>query len=38
MAEARPEHFVITLLRHPTRLRRVPGTTADPLVEPSAEG
>ena len=27
---------VITLLRHPTRLRRVPGQPGDPIVEPGA--
>ena len=27
---------VITLLRHPSRLRRVPGVHGDPLLEPSA--
>jgi hypothetical protein len=27
---------VITLLRHPTRLRRVPGRRADPVVSPTA--
>lgn len=29
---------VITLLRHPSRLRRVPGGSGDPLVEPRSEG
>ncbi len=29
---------VITLLRHPSRLRRVPGTKGDPLVEPARDG
>ena len=29
---------VITLLRHPSRLRRVPGTKSDPLVEPDHAG
>lgn len=28
---------VITLLRHPSRLRRVPGASGDPLVEPHAK-
>jgi hypothetical protein len=29
---------VITLLRHPSRLRRVPGVSGDPLVEPRPKG
>lgn len=29
---------VITLLRHPSRLRRVPGGSGDPLVEPPPKG
>ncbi len=29
---------VITLLRHPSRLRRVPGAPSDPLVEPRPAG
>ena len=28
---------VITLLRHPSRLRRVPGVSGDPLVEPHSK-
>ena len=29
---------VVTLLRHPSRLRRIPGATGDPLLEPPPEG
>jgi hypothetical protein len=29
---------VITLLRHPSRLRRVPGRAGDPLIEPHPTG
>jgi hypothetical protein len=29
---------VVTLLRHPSRLRRIPGATGDPLLEPHPKG